>query len=839
VKSKPLVIVAGLFIAGIALSNLLEPDWRIIFAAAWVLLLLAVAVEKGREWILAGLMLVAGAASLSLRTSIISPNDLRRLFGDSSQIITVQGRLAETPYQRVYERRNQESWRTIAFVEVDSVSFGTRTNIPAFGTMAINTTGILASSFTCGQAVEINGVLQVPPGALAEGLFDYGKYLRFLGIHYQVQANSTNDWRVVGVPQPRPVADRFTDWAQGALAYGLPTVDEPVRLLWAMTLGWKTAMTGEVSEPFMRSGTIHVFAISGLHIAFIALIVVNLLRLFAVPRNICAFVVIPLIWAYTGITGWQASAIRSTIMTTVIVAGWLLRRPSDLLNSLGAAALIILVWDPQQLFQPGFQLSFGAVLSLALISPVLTRWKDALLAPDPFLPDELRSRAEKWVRKGAHFLGSAVITSLAAWLGAIPVVAYYFHFLTPSSLVANLLVVPLSSAALASDLGSLAFAGWFPAFAELFNHAAWAFMAWMMRISEWCADLPSGCFNIAAPGIPMFLLYYFVLIAVLAGWFKAGRQRGWCIVATIVLAAVWLVDRNQERAESRLSIVPLHGGEAVYFEDPSSNLRLLIDGGDESAAKTTTKQFLRAQGVNHLSGLLLTHGDVRQNGGAELVRDNFHPQHVYASPLKFRSPVYRRVVSELGREAGLLKNLKRGDKLGPWTILHPDEKDRFKQADDVPLVALGKMEGFTVLLLSDLTASGQNMLLTRYPDLRADIVVSGLPRNSEPVVDPFLQAVRPRLLIITDADYPATAHANRGLRRRLGDKPFETIYTSDSGAVMLHLRKGTWRLDVAKARKVEIAGDGGGVEAGTVEEESVGAEESSEMGGAGVGKAAR
>src|SRR3954462_6423310 len=116
-----------------------------------------------------------------------------------------------------------------------------------------------------------------------------------------------------------------------------------------MTLGWKTALSGEVSEPFMRSGTMHVFAISGLHIALIALMIVGVLRCFKVPRSACALVVLPIIWAYTGLTGWQASAIRSTIMTSVIVVGWSLVRPGNLLNSLGAAALIILIWDPQQL----------------------------------------------------------------------------------------------------------------------------------------------------------------------------------------------------------------------------------------------------------------------------------------------------------------------------------------------------------------------------------------------------------------------------------------------------------------------------------------------------------
>src|SRR5258706_2266517 len=440
---------------------------------------------------------------------------------------------------------------------------------PAVGTLAVSTSGILGPSYFEGRSVEVTGVIQVPPGPLAEGLFDYRKYLGRLGIHYQLQVNTTNDWRLLASAVSPPFSDRFINWAQRALAHGLPEIDEPVRLLWAMTLGWKTGLSGEVSEPFMRSGTMHIFAISGLHIALIAAMVVGVLRCFTIPRSVCCIVVIPLIWMYTGITGWQASAIRSTIMTSVIVAGWALKRPSDLINSLAAAALIILIWDPQQLFQAGFQLSFGVVLSLAWFGPLLAKWKERLLEPDPFLPDALRSRPQLWTRSAASWVLSGMTTSLAAWLGSMPVVAYYFPFLTPSNLVANLIVVPLSSAALASNMASLAVAGWFPACAELFNHAAWCFMLWMIRISEWSADLPLGCFNVQAPGMVTFLLYYLLIVSIVAGWLRMPRWRPWCVSGLALLAAAWLVQWRAERVEARISILPLHGGDAIYVEQPS------------------------------------------------------------------------------------------------------------------------------------------------------------------------------------------------------------------------------------------------------------------------------
>jgi len=796
-RKQPLTAVTLLFGAGIILQDYANCDWRWLVGVAGALLAISFVGGPLRNGFLAAFLVLTGAAALSFRTAIFSPFDLRQIIGSEPAIVTLQGTLTETPFQRVYERGSRENWRTIAFVSVDSMSLARKTNSPATGLLAVSTSGILPASYYDGQRVEITGVIQPPNGPVVDGMFDYRLYLKRLGIHYQLQVTSTNDWRIAGPSQSRPYSDRFLDWAQAALARGLPEVDEPLRLLWVMTLGWKTALSGEVAEPFMRSGTMHIFAISGLHIALIAAMIVGVLRCFIVPRSACALLVIPLIWAYTGITGWQASAIRSTVMTSVIVIGWSINRPSNLLNSLAAAALIILIWDPQQLFQAGFQLSFLVVLSLALISPVLTGWKERLLKGDPFLPEELRSRPERMARSAVNAFLTAVTTSLAAWLGSIPVVAYYFHFLTPSSLVANLIVVPLSSAALACNMATLALANWFRACTELFNHAAWCFMLWMIRISEWSADLPSGCFNIQAPRPVTFLFYYLLLAAVIAGWFKNPRWRGWCIGALLLLGVVWTVQWRDERKETRLTILPLHGGEAIYIEQPSTSTEMLVDGGDEPAVRFSTKQYLRTRGANHLSGLLLSHGDVRQMGGAGLIQELFPARTIYASHMPFRSAPYRRVIDSFQSQPHLLTRVKRGERAGPLTILYPDEKERFRQADDVPIVAVAEVNGARVLLLSDLTRTGQAALLDRNPDLKADIVISGLPKQSEPLSESLLEAVNPRVVIITDATYPGYEHANHKVRERLNGRKFSVWYTSDSGALLLRFKNGTWSIEPA------------------------------------------
>ena len=122
----------------------------------------------------------------------------------------------------------------------------------------------------------------------------------------------------------------------------MPVEDESLRLEWALTLGWKTALTEEVSEPFVQAATYHIFAVDGLRMAIIFGICFGLFRALGFPAPCAGWCCCPLIWFYVALTGWPASAIRATVMLSVVIIGWALNRPSDLINSLFAAALIIL-----------------------------------------------------------------------------------------------------------------------------------------------------------------------------------------------------------------------------------------------------------------------------------------------------------------------------------------------------------------------------------------------------------------------------------------------------------------------------------------------------------------
>ncbi len=428
---RPLVAVVSCYVVGLLIAAFFQPPMAVLlavlFGASLLVLVLVLVLEKLRPWLIWPLLALVGWTNLASRTAVLSPNDLRALLGNDASIATVRGVLVETPHIKIIERDDQETNRTVAQVRVLGLQRNDNWQ-PADGEIVVTTPGTLSGNFFAGQPVEISGVIARPPPPLAEGLFNYRDYLQTRGIYYQLKAGSTNDWQLrsrgaeLGASSSSrpPLTDRFLTWAKDTLALGLPVEDvneEPLRLIWAMTLGWRTAFTGDISEPFLRAGTMHLFAIDGLRIALISGMLVALLRVLQVSRAWCGIVAIPVIWFYTAATGWESSAIRASVMMTIVIGGWALRRPSELINSLAAAAFIILLWEPRQLFEASFQLSFFVVLIIALMLPPLNKISDRLLRQDPLLPDDSLPYWRRALNTTLRMLSRYFALSLAAWMG--------------------------------------------------------------------------------------------------------------------------------------------------------------------------------------------------------------------------------------------------------------------------------------------------------------------------------------------------------------------------------------------------------------------------------------
>jgi competence protein ComEC len=797
---RPLVAVVSCYTIGLLLGEAFQPPLTALFATAFVLLAPVLVLEKFRPFLIWPLLALAGWTNIASRTAVVSPNDLRALIGNDAAVVTVRGALIETPHLKIVERDDQEIEHSLAKIQVTGLRRGENWQ-PASGSIIVTTPNPLAEQFFAGQPVEITGVIARPPPPLAAGLFDYRDYLQTRGIYYQIKTKSTNDWRLSPPMLLKPpLTDRFLNWSKRTLALGLPTEDEPLRLLWAMTLGWRTAFTGDISEPFLRAGTMHLFAIDGLRIALISGMLVALLRVLQVSRAWCGLIAIPAIWFYSAATGWEPSAIRASVMMTVVLGGWALKRPGDTVNSLAAAAFIILLWEPRQLFEASFQLSFFVVLVIALMLPPLNKIADRLLRHDPLLPDELLPRWRRALNAALRMFTRYCALSLAAWIGSIPLSAKYFHLFSPISPLANIVAVPLGTLALTSNLGSLVCGNWLPWATELFNHAAWFFMVAMTDVSEWATKIPGAYFYVPAPSWLEIGIYYAVIVGGLSGWLFAPRRRTWSAAVLILIVATYFWRREQSRDETDLTVLPLNGGHAVFVDAAGQKNDWLVNCGDENSVEFNLKPFLRAQGVNKIPRLVLTHGDARNCGGAESLNGLFGIGELWTSNARFRSTAYRDAISEFEKSARH-KIFNCGDTAGCWQILHPDATNGFPRADDSALVLIGNFHGARILLLSDLSRTGQDALLARTNDLRADIAVAGLPNEGEPLCDALIDAIQPKIIVIADSEFPATRRAGRSLHERLEQRKIPVIYTRTSGAVTIVTDKSGWKLRTMDGQK--------------------------------------
>ncbi len=789
---RPLLIPALCVAAGIWVAEMFPRDFGGFSLTAAILGLALAGVWRRAFGAGIGLALLgAGALSYQATQWPLAPDDIRGRIDNHGELGRVRGVLAETPSIRLSERRGHWAERTVVRLRVTGWCPQGGEWEAASGQVLVSSQGVPDSRFFRGQSVEISGLVSAPPGPPAPGLFDYATFLRRQGIGLQLRCEAPGDWALgPGAGDVVPWSERFLAWARRRLSQGLPE-DAATRLIWAMALGWRTGLAGDVDDGFMRSGTLHVFAISGLHIALIAVLLVQTFRIFGWSRALCGGLSLPLIWFYVAATGWQPSAVRSAVMTSVVVGTWMLERPGDLLNSLALAALLILLGDPGQLFQAGFLLSFLVVGALAVFPAGWESWwmSHRPWRPDPLVPPSqwsLTRRAWEWAERG---LCRGCVTGLAALVASWPMSVECFHLVSLVSVLANLVVVPLSSLVLIANALSMGV----PAGTELWNAAAWVGMHGMMAASRVCESIPGAWWSAASPGAWVWVPYALLWIVAASGRLDTPRRRRhwWCAAA--LWCAVWVGARHL--GQPALTVTVFRSGEAFWIDRPGTSSDLLVDAGDAATAKAVVIPWLQTKGVDRVATLAGSHGDIRHVGGIPVVMTSAPPHRLILPLGRMRSPAIRGLDGLATARGVTLHKVSRGGAVAENPVLHPDDSDAFSRADDGALVLSLTAAGWRILLAPDLGPEGQRALVRREGDaLAADVLVTGIPASGEAASEAFLERVDPRLLVVATGDRPATERSPTGLRRRLRDRAGATLWTERLGT--LELRCWEDRLEV-------------------------------------------
>ena len=552
-------------------------------------------------------------------------------------------------------------------------------------------------------------------------------------------------------PLPR-AARKARDWMQRVLSRDLENSPDVTGIIQGMILGLRHQTSEDIEEPFQQTGTLHLFAVAGLHVGIIGRLLWTVATVFRLSRTWATGLIIPALFFYSALTGLHISSVRAAVMSAAFLAGFFAERRVLPLNNLAAAATLILCWDTNELFSVGFQLSFLVVTAILLLADPVFRFSRHLFEPDPFLPRSLFGLRLKIFERTTKWLARAGSVSFAASVGSFPLMITYFSIVTPISLLANLVVVPLAFFVLAGGLLSAMTAPISTTLSVVFNNANWLLTKMILGSVLLFGRIPGGHFYVDHSPGPRNLV--------------------------------------------EINALDLKSGAAIHLRTAAGDW--LIDAGGSRDYERTVRQYLRFRGIDCLNGLVLTHGDAAHIGGASAVLRDFLPRQLIDTATPDRSFIHRKLVADLDRNNYPRRCCVAGDHLDLSSavkarVLFPPARFKGGRADDQALVMQLEILGQPrVLLMSDSGLATEKFLLEHYPDLQADILLKGQHYSGISGSAAFLDAVRPQVIVATSRDFPRTECLNEEWVATLRPRNIRLLRQDETGAVRIYIFKNHW-----------------------------------------------
>ncbi|RMF80636.1 MAG: ComEC/Rec2 family competence protein [Planctomycetota bacterium] len=536
-----------------------------------------------------------------------------------------------------------------------------------------------------------------------------------------------------------------------------------------------------MNEAFLRTGAIHFLTVSGFHVGVLGATVWMLLR-FALrrgPRS-AAICTAGVLVVYATIAEPNAPVFRATIMALLFCAARVTGRDFATHNWLPAAAIVLLLFDPQQLFRAGFQLSFLQVAVLVAFFPKLANWRpwrDAVEDPRARDVDTYAALAVKIVER---WLWGLLLVSVLAWAGSWPLVVYHFERFAPWAPLQALLISPMVIATILLGFATVLL-GPLPAAGELVGkalHATTDGLLWLVHV---LGQLPGALLEAPAPPAAVVFLTYGLALTALyaasearrarAGGGAKGRRAGWLLAATgatFAIPAAWFgagaIREGAPADAMRLCVLDVGNGSAtlIITEDQT----MLVDAGTlgNFDAGETVRRALNALRAPDATRCVISHANFDHFSGVPTLVSAAGVRQVAVNPYfrdDDRTSPAAKLLDELRSHDAAIQTLKRGDRFaaGASTIdvLWPPATGAERlRANDSSLVLKISHPSGRVLLPGDLEREGIGLLLDACdanPDaLRADVLIA--PHHGDIEGDAtadLLAAVDPTAIIVSTA----------------------------------------------------------------------------------------
>lgn len=489
---RPLVGISIFFILGILSAKFIHVNFIVLLSLAILFFagsLLSLKFSPRLKFLILASFFLLGVCFLK-NSETLPKNHVEKYIGYKGRSVIARGKVVTDP---VIKDMGYSKKASFVF-DVKQIKYRAGWH-DTCGKILVNS--FQKQTFSYGQEMILQGKLYKAPKLTISKNFDYREYLKRKQIFGILSVKRNSPLEIISENHANPVKElssKIRNKLSRQIDNYLPSVESS--LLRAMLLGERQDIPRSINDIFVKTGTIHILAISGLHIGIIAFLILILLKVMRIPRKPRYIATMLFLIIYVFITGGRVSVIRATIMATVFLGGFLFEREADILNSLALACLLILGFNPCQLFDVGFQLSFVSVISIAVFSPKVY----ALLRNFPIK------------NKALDFILRSISVSLAVWLGTLGIIAYYFNIVTPIAIIANLFVIPFMVIVFALGLCFIVISLIFPGFGAIFAGSAGASLFILVEFAHLLSRIPKAYIFLSSLPLVTVFIYYVLLL---------------------------------------------------------------------------------------------------------------------------------------------------------------------------------------------------------------------------------------------------------------------------------------------------------------------------------------
>lgn len=669
--------------------------------------------------------------------------------------------------------------------------------IPTSGIMRLHIRKADFNDFFSGQRLRLQNVrIESPPAPRNPGAFDYRRYLNRRGIVASTfiadAATIRHAGRAPGFsPEQQIFAPLRRHLQQAITAHINPRA---AAFLQALLLGVRDHLDKDVVEDFQNAGVIHLLAISGLHVGFLFMlchVLLSFLPIYYKHRNILIALILA---AYAMLSG-NPPVYRAALMSCIYLVGINIERRSNFINLIFASATVLLLVWPQQLFWIGFQLSFMAVLGIALTYPLLTELFSALTAR---LPAPLAGGLQRW-------LLMPLAVSLAAQIGTIPLILVYFQKISLIGLALNLIVIPYTALLVAAGFLYLAAALCSPFLAELCAGLLAFKIEALIAMVNYFAALPGAYWESGQLQNPVLFIYSALIIH----WrfHRHAPTVRVCRAAIVLLVLLFLVGRQDAGRQMQAIFMDVGQGDAALLLTPDGQ-SILVDSGPSSrfgnAARQAIEPLLKHLDVKRIDHLFISHPHMDHIGGALHLPGKVPIGTVYFPKQPISIPLQDSLVGQLKKHKIHWRQLTAGDSIrvgnqtriylfGPLpsqgNFSHPGGGN----LNNNSLVMQVRWRGRSILFSGDAEKAAENSLLPWGNLLNSEVLQVGHHGSESSSTASFLQQVAPEIAIISCGRQNSFGHPAAAALARLKGSGAHILRTDRQAAIWLQASPGGWR----------------------------------------------